>query len=228
VPADGRRRALTPATRAAAIPARRRTRISNGCSTLLRVRQPSLFSEQARAPLTADLAGVLCAQGQVYGFGRGVAARLSVVVDAPWRAAELERACALRELVAERGSTEEGRSVVRTAFVAELVPLAAAWTRGAVKSVPAGLQLDGATLRTWALAAGSRDGRGYVLRLDPHAPGMHGPLAAALAAAGLAPALLGPRGGGPALRVTGRRRVARLAELLGEPPADAPAGGWPG
>ncbi len=195
--------------------------------------QPSLFSEQARAPLTADLAGVLCGQGQVHGFGRGVAARLSVVVDAPWRAAELARACALRDLVAERDSTEEGHPVVRTAFVAELVPLATAWIRGAVKSVPAGLQLDGAMLRTWALAAGSWDGRGYVLRLDPHAPGMHGPLAAALAAAGLAPtgpapARLGPRGGGPALRVTGRRRVARLGELVGEPPQDAPADDWPG
>lgn len=223
MPPDGRRgRALTPDA------ARRAPRDSNDCSTLLPVRQPSLFSEQARAPLTADLAGVLCAQGQVHGFGRGVAARLSAVVDAPWRAAELARACALRNLVAERGSTEEGHPVVRTAFVAELVPLAAAWTRGAVKSLPAGLQLDGAMLRTWALAAGARDGRGYVLRLDPHAAGTHAPLAAALAAAGLAPALLGPRGGGPALRVSGRRRVARLAELVGEPPADAPADGWPG
>lgn len=192
------------------------------------MRQPSLFSEQARAPLVADLAGVLCAQGQVLSFGRGVAARLSVVVDAPWRAAALGRACALREVAAARGSTEEGHPLLRTAFVAELVPLATAWTRGAVKALPAGLQIDGAILRTWALAAGWRDGRGYVLGLDPHAPGMHGPLATALAAAGLAPTVLGPRGGGPALRVTGRRRVARLGELVGEAPADAPAGRWPG
>ncbi len=191
------------------------------------MRQPSLFSEQARAPLPADLAGVLCAQGQVLGFGRGVAARLSVVVDEPWRVAELVRACALRELAAERGTTEEGHSVLRTAFASELVPLAVAWTRGAVKSMPAGLQLDGAMLRMWAVAAGTWGGRGYVLGLDPHAPGMHEPLASALADTGLAATLLGPRGGGPALRVTGRRRVARLGELVGERPADAPDECWP-
>lgn len=192
------------------------------------MRQPSLFSEQASTPLPADLAGVLCAQGQVLGFGRGVAARLSVVVDEPWRAAELARACALRDLDAQRATTEEGHPVLRTAFVAELVPLAVAWTRGAIKSVPAGLQLDGATLRMWALAAGQRHGRGYMLGLDPHASGMHEPLASALAGAGLVSTLLGPRGGGPALRVTGRRRVARLAELVGEAPVDAPVECWPG
>lgn len=192
------------------------------------MRQPSLFSEQARAPLPADLAGVLCAHGQVLGFGRGVAARLSVVVGEPWRAAELARACALRDLTAERGVTDEGHPVLRTAFVSELVPLATAWTRGAVKSVPAGLALDGAMLRLWVVAAGRRHGRGYLLGLDPHASGMHEPLASALAGAGLASTLLVPRGAGHALRITGRRRVARLAELVGEAPADAPAECWPG
>lgn len=191
------------------------------------MRQPSLFSEQASTPRPADLAGVLCAQGQVLGFGRGVAARLSVVVDAPWRVAELVRACALRELPAERHCTEEGHPALRTAFVAELVPMAAGWTRGAVKSVPAGLQLDGSMLRMWALASGVREGRGYVLGLDPHAPGMHEPLARALTAAGLASTLLGPRAGGPALRITGLRRLARLGELVGEMPVAAPEGCWP-
>ncbi|MQA14386.1 MAG: hypothetical protein GEV09_09485 [Pseudonocardiaceae bacterium] len=189
--------------------------------------QPSLFSEQARAPRPADLAGVLCAQGQALGFGRGVAARLSVVVDEPWRADELARSCAVRDLAAERGSTDEGHPVLRTAFLAELAPLAAAWTRGAVKAVPAGLQLDGAMLRLWAVTAGGGDGRGYVLGLDPHAHGTHEPLAAALASAGLAATLIGPRGGGPALRITGRRRVARLAELVGEVPVAAAPASWP-
>lgn len=192
------------------------------------MRQPSLFSAQATTPLPADLAGVLCGQGQVLGFGQGIAARLSVVVDQTWRAAELLRACAARDLAAQRIVTDEGHPAMRTAFVAELAPLAAAWTRGAVKAMPAGLQLDGAMLRMWALAAGYRDGRGYVLRLDPHAPGTHEPLAGVLANLGLASTVLGAHGGGPALRVTGRRRVARLAELVGEAPADAPDTCWPG
>jgi hypothetical protein len=33
---------------------------------------------------------------------------------------------------------------------------------------------------------------------------------------------------GPVLRITGRRRLARVAELLGERPPAAPATHWPG
>lgn len=190
------------------------------------MRQPSLFSAQARAAGPADLAGLLCAQGQVHGFGRGAAARVSAVVADQWRAVEIVRACTERALPAERGRTEN-RYWVRTAFVAGLLPLAGGWTRGAVKAVPDGWQLDGAALRLWALAAGVPDGRGYLLGLDPHAPGTHERLAAALATAGLAATLLGPRAGGPALRVTGRRRLARLAELVGETPPATPTGLWP-
>ncbi|MGH3980406.1 MAG: hypothetical protein ACRDRZ_15600, partial [Pseudonocardiaceae bacterium] len=135
--------------------------------------QLSLFSVQARAPLVADLAGLLCAQGQALGFGRETAARISVVLDGPWRADAVARAFAARGLVAQRHRTEAGHPLVRTAFLAELVPLAALWSRGAVKAVPAGLQLDGALLRLWAVAAGRCDGRGYTLGLDPHAPGTH-------------------------------------------------------
>jgi hypothetical protein len=112
--------------------------------------------------------------------------------------------------------------------VAGLLPLATAWTRGAVKAVPEGWQLDGAALRLWVLAAGTPDGRGYLLGLDPHAPGTHPPLAAALVAIGLTTTQVGARAGRPALRVVGRRRVARLAELVGEPPNTTPTGHWPG
>lgn len=189
--------------------------------------QPSLFSAQARAPRIDDLAGLLCAHAQILGFGRATAARVSVVVEDAWRAAELADACTVRGLAPERGRSEEGHHLVRTTFLADLAPLAAAWTRGAMKAVPAGLQLDGAALRLWAVTAGGSDGRGYLLGLDPHAPGTHLPLAAVLAAAGLAVTPLGPRGG-PALRVTGRRRTARLAELVGAAPPAAPSGSWPG
>ncbi|MGH3777858.1 MAG: hypothetical protein ACRDRR_19350 [Pseudonocardiaceae bacterium] len=190
------------------------------------MRQPSLFSAQANATSPDDLAGLLCAPGQVHGFGRGAAARVSVVVAEQWRAVEILRACAERGLPAERGRTGD-RHWVRTAFVAGLLPLATEWTRGAVKAVPPGWQLDGAALRLWALAAGAPGDRGYLLGVDPHAPGTHGPLAAALAVAGLAATPLGPRAGGPALRIAGRRRIARLAELIGDPPPASPTGWWP-
>ncbi|HEY2725169.1 MAG TPA: hypothetical protein VGI84_10835 [Pseudonocardiaceae bacterium] len=190
--------------------------------------QPSLFSAQARTADPADLVGLLCAHGQVHGFGRGTAARVSVVVAERWRAASIAAACVDRGLPAEHGGTDGDRHWARTAFVACLLPLAAAWTRGAVKAVPDGWQLDGGALRLWVLAAGAPDGRGYMLGLDSHAPGTHAALAAALASAGLTATQLGVRAGGPALRMSGRKRLARLAELVGEAPPEAPPGCWPG
>ncbi len=41
-------------------------------------------------------------------------------------------------------------------------------------------------------------------------------------AVGLTGAVIGSRGGGPGVRVVGRRRLGRLVELLGEPPPGAP------
>ncbi|MGH3797327.1 MAG: hypothetical protein ACRDSP_20830 [Pseudonocardiaceae bacterium] len=191
------------------------------------MRQLSLFSAQARLAGPGDLAGLLCAQGQIHRFGPGTAARVSTVVTQQWRAVEIARAATVRGLPAERGRSEEDHHWVHTAFVAGLLPLAAAWTRGAVKAVPPGWQLDGAALRMWVLAAGARDGRSYLLGLDPRAPDTHAPLAAVLAAAGLAATPLGPRTGGPVLRVSGRRRLSRLAELVGERPPTTPTGLWP-
>jgi hypothetical protein len=49
----------------------------------------------------------------------------------------------------------------------------------------------------------------------------------ALAAAGLIAVFVGPKAGGPAYRIVGLRRVTRLAELVGEPPAGAPQESWP-
>lgn len=192
------------------------------------MRQPSLFSDEAIAPTVADLGGMLCAHAQIVGFGNGSAARLSVVVDDGWRAAELVRACRARGLSADQLPAEDDRLLVRTAFHAELVRLALRWTRGAVKAVPEGLQLDGTVLRLWAVVAGSSDRGGFRLGLDPHAESTHQPLAERLAAAGMAATLLGARAGGPALRVVGRRRVARLAELVGDPPPGADPAVWPG
>ena len=52
-------------------------------------------------------------------------------------------------------------------------------------------------------------------------------LAAVCAAMGLAGSILGPRGGGPAVRIVGHRRCSRLAEMVGTPPPEAPAGQFP-
>jgi hypothetical protein len=105
---------------------------------------------------------------------------------------------------------------------------ASTWIRGAVKAVPEGFTLDGPTLRLWALAAGVPDRRaGYLLGLDPFAPQTHVPLAAAVTALGLPTLRLGPRGGGPALRISGIRARRRLAELVGEAPESAILDYWP-
>ncbi len=121
--------------------------------------------------------------------------------------------------------TESGATALRSAFRCDLVELATAWTRGAVKAVPAEWQLDGAALRMWALAAGRPDERGgYLLALDPHAPQTHLPLIAAATRLGISPARVGR---GAALRISGARRIARLVELVGPaPPRVAPAD-WP-
>lgn len=191
--------------------------------------QLSFFSSEARPPRVADLSGSLCGPGQTVGFGAGTAARLSVVVDEAWRARALAAAYAERGVAAELARTTEGHPFVRTAFRVDLVPLATAWLRGAVKSVPADYELDGPALRLWTLTSG-RPGptdASFLLGLDPHAPDTHEPLASALSSAGLPTTLLGARSGGPLLRIAGRRRLLRLSELVGGVPAGVDGGMWP-
>jgi len=185
--------------------------------------QLSIFSAEARDARLSDLAGLLCGPGQLARFGASGTARLSLVLDDPARARALEIEAAAREIGTEVVEVESGSLVLRTAFRRDLVELAATWTRGAVKTVPAEWQLDGPTLRLWALTAGAPDGRGgYLLALDPHAPQTHQALVAATTRAGLPPARVGG-----ALRISGTRRVARLVELVGPPPARVPSGVWP-
>jgi hypothetical protein len=152
-----------------------------------------------------------------------------VVVDEPWRAHALATAYTERGIGPELAESDEGHPLVRTAFRADLIGLANAWTMGAVKAVPPGLALDGACLRLWALAFGRwlDSGSGYLLGLDPRAEDTHEPLALALTRIGLPVHVLGVRGGGPGLRVTGRRRIGRLVELVGEPPITSAEPQWP-
>jgi hypothetical protein len=189
------------------------------------VSQLSLFSADACPPRIGDLAGLLCGPGQIVRFGAGDQARLSIVLPDPARAPAVAAACAATGIAVSAVRTESGATALRTAFRCDLVGLARAWTQGAVKTVPPGWQLDGPTLRIWALAAGRPDERGgYLLALDPHAPETHLPLIAAATRLGLPPARVSR---GPALRISGTRRMQRLVELVGPVPPWAGAQDWP-
>lgn len=188
--------------------------------------QLSFFSAESVPPAVTDLTGVLAAAGQVVTVGSG--ARLSVVVDALWRAAALADMMADAGLEAEITRTEEDTPLVRTAVDMRLVGIAAEWTRGAVKTVPTQWLPGPRELRAWTLAAGVPEADRYLLGLDPHAPDTHSPLASALMRVGIAPTLIGTRGARPALRISGRRRLLRLVENVGEAPDDLQAlATWP-
>lgn len=187
--------------------------------------QLSFLTAGVRPPAVDDLEGLLLGVAQVVRLGG--TARLSVLVEPSWRIGAVLAAYAERDLRGEAVPGEEGATSVRTPFSRLLLPVAERWVRGAVKSVPAGFTLDGSRLRLWAVGAGRRDEHGYVLRLSPHDPAVWEPAGAALAGMGIAGTFVGPRAGGPAYRITGRRRSARLREYVGEAPAGALPTDWP-
>ena len=192
--------------------------------------QLSFFSAESVPPAIADLTGILAAQGQVVlaGGSREQTARLSVVVDALWRAEALAEMIAESGLEPEIARTDEDTPLVRTALDARLVTIAGQWTRGAVKTVPPQWLPGPRELRAWTLASGAPESDRYLLGLDPHAPDTHSPLASAMMRVGIAPTLIGTRGARPALRISGRRRLSRLVENVGEPPEGADAlSQWP-
>jgi hypothetical protein len=194
------------------------------------VSQLSFFSAESVPPAVADLTGLLAAPGQVVlvGSSSDQRARLSVVVDALWRAQALAEMISEAGLEPEIGRTDENTPLVRTAADPRLVSIAAQWTRGAVKTVPPQWLPGPRELRVWTLAAGAPEADRYLLGLDPHAPDTHSPLASALMRVGIAPTLIGTRGSRPALRISGRRRLSRLVENVGEPPGDVDAFAlWP-
>src|SRR6187402_1305033 len=81
------------------------------------VSQLSFFSAEAVPPAVADLTGILAAPGQVVLVGQGheQAARVSVVVDAQWRAEALAEMIADAGLEPEIARTDENTPLVRTA-----------------------------------------------------------------------------------------------------------------
>ena len=204
------------------------TRLRPGCAstaghwlTVGGVSQLSFFSAESVPPAVTDLTGELAAPGQVILVGDG--ARLSVVVDRMWRAEALAEMIGEAGLEPEIGRTDEDSPLVRTAVDPRLLVIAGDWTRGAVKTVPPQWLPGPRELRAWTLAAGVPEADRYLLGLDPHAPDTHSPLASALMRVGIAPTLIGTRGSRPALRISGRRRLLRLVENVGEPPDDAEA-----
>jgi hypothetical protein len=194
------------------------------------VSQLSFFSAESVPPAVADLTGILAAPGQVVvvGVGDEQAARLSVVVDRLWRAEALAEMIAEAGLQPELARTDENTPLVRTAVDVRLMPIAVQWTLGAVKTVPPQWLPGPRELRAWTLAAGSPEADRYLLGLDPHAPDTHSALASAMMRVGIAPTLIGTRGAHPALRISGRRRLSRLVENVGEPPGHTEAFlAWP-
>jgi hypothetical protein len=185
------------------------------------VSQLSFFSAESVPPAVADLTGLLAGPGQVVLVGGD--ARLSVVVDQLWRAEALAEMISDSGLEPEITRTDENNPLVRTAVNIRLATIAAEWTRGAVKTVPDGWLPGPRELRAWTLASGIAESNGYLLGLDPHAPDTHAALASALMRVGIAPTLIGTRGNHPALRISGRRRLSRLVENVGEPPGHTDA-----
>lgn len=174
-------------------------------------------------PSLGDLAGLLAATGQVVRSGPLV--RLSAIVDAEWRATAIAQEIEAAGLAAEHSATDNGGWLVRTEHVAQLAVLADTWTKGAIKSVPADWVPADRQLRLWTLAAGQceQGGERFALGLDPSAPHTHAPLARALAELGLAATSSTKEA---VLRVTGRKRLARIAYRIGA----SPPGGerhWP-
>lgn len=188
--------------------------------------QLALFDDEAADLEVADLEGLLVAGAAL--VQRGAEARLSIVVTEQWRAAALVEAFDLRGLPGELVPTFDAHVSVRTPFHRSLLPLASRWSRGSSKLPPRDWQLTPARVRLWALATGRTDPNGYLLGLGrTDEPTCWSAAGTALAAAGIAGTLLGPRAGGPAYRIVGQRRTRRLCELVGATPTQAPPGTWP-
>jgi hypothetical protein len=189
------------------------------------VSQLSFFSAESVPPAVADLTGILAAPGQVVLVGSGTdrAARLSIVVDRLWRAEGLAEMIFEAGLKAEIARTDENTPLVRTTADPRLLAIARDWTLGAIKTVPSQWLPGPRELRAWTLAAGTPEADRYLLGLDPHAPDTHAALASAMMRVGIAPTLIGTRGSHPALRISGRRRLSRLVENVGEPPGSVEA-----
>jgi hypothetical protein len=175
-------------------------------------RQLPIFGAETTDAAPLDLVGVLAGPGRLERMGG--TARISIPVDAAWRVHVLAAELVSRGLVVKWRPLEEAGFEVRTAYSSRLNGLAG--TGGE-------LFFSGARLRLWVAAAGGPHEDGYALGLTPDRPSDE--IDAALRRAGIDGSVSDH---GRRYLITGRRRLQRLAELVGERPASAPAAVWPG
>lgn len=187
--------------------------------------QFSLFGAEAAEPVLEDLDGLLLAGGDWVRTDRDSMARLSVLVSERWRAEALQSELLDRRLRSDTVAAPGGLIAVRTEITSSLQAHAARWIRGASLRVPADLALRASGLRLWAIAAGRAEESGYLLAMTDVDGPLHRAGGGQLAKLGVAAVDVGVRGG-PGWRVTSAKRMRRLAELLGEPPAGGQAH-WP-
>ena len=157
------------------------------------------------------------AQSRVVSFRQA----LSGDGEAPSREAEDKEADTeeSEEDRAERSASEpRPRFEVLTAYSSRLNGLARGWPDAAAQ-----LFLSGPRLRLWVAAAGEPVPGGYALGLDPGKD--QAAVDAALVRAGLAGRVSDD---GRHYVIAGKRRLRRLAELVGERPDAAPEHAWPG
>jgi hypothetical protein len=186
--------------------------------------QFSLFGAAVAEPTLDDLGGILLGGGHWVRSAAG--ARLSVVVADRWRADALAAAYQARSVdCADAVVPAEGGLAARTAFSPDLVPAAAQWTRGANEGPPAEFTLTPGGLRLWAITSGQPDEVGYLLATSEPDDAVHLAGGAQLSRLGLAAVSISARAR-PGWRVTSLKRIRRLVELLGEPPAGAQQS-WP-
>jgi hypothetical protein len=131
---------------------------------------------------------------------------------------EADQTAANGDEVAQPAAPPKPGFEVLTAYSRRLNGLARGWPEAAAQ-----LFLSGPRLRLWVAAAGEPVAGGYALGLDPGKDSQA--IDAALVRAGLAGRLSGD---GRHYLIMGKRRLRRLAELVGERPPAAPAHLWPG
>lgn len=193
--------------------------------------QLSFFAADDHVPEPSDLEGALAARGQ--STLAGDLAQISVVLDAAWRADALEALLTEAGLHPVRSDAgPDGRCTVSTARTPSLVAVVRRWRRGAVTAVPEGWTPSAGALRVWMLTAGHvADGGAVELGIDAttehHAP-RRDALRAALDRVGIRSTYVGPKGGGPLLRLGTARARARLAQSIGSAPPGVPSRHWPG
>jgi hypothetical protein len=187
--------------------------------------QFSLFGAEVAQPQLHDLDGLILAGGDFTRADQDRIARLSVVVDSPWRVLALQAEFARRGLTSDVAPAPSGGTTVRSEFSTDVGGLAGRWVRSAVSRLPADLELSASGLRLWCIANGQVEPVGYLLGVgDPGGP-IHRAAGAQLARLGVAAVEVSGRASA-GWRVTSTKRIRRLAELVGESP-DGGQAQWP-